>query len=60
MDFDDKLEGLIESRKDAQRAQQDAVTARAEGEAEIEAMLEEHQAASALGVSVEALRAATR
>lgn len=35
MDFDDKLESLIEARKDAQKAQQDALTARAQGEAKV-------------------------
>jgi len=33
MDFDDKLEGLIEARKDAQKATQDAITAKSRGEA---------------------------
>ncbi len=35
MDFDPKLMGLIESRKDAQKAMQDAITAKAEGESKI-------------------------
>ena len=35
MDFDDKLEGLIEARKDAQKATQDAITAKSKGEARI-------------------------
>ena len=35
MDFDDKLEGLIEARKDAQKATQDALTAKSRGEASI-------------------------
>jgi len=33
MDFDNKLEGLIEARKDAQKATQDAITAKSKGEA---------------------------
>lgn len=32
MDFDEKLIGLIDSRKDAQKAEQDAITAKAAGE----------------------------
>jgi len=35
MDFDEKLIGLIESRKDAQKAQQDAITEKARGETRI-------------------------
>jgi len=35
MDFDPKLEALIDSRKDAQKADQDAITAKARGEASI-------------------------
>lgn len=35
MTFDNKLEALIEARKDAQKAQQDALTARAQGEASV-------------------------
>jgi len=35
MDFDEKLIDLIESRKDAQKAQQDAMTAKAKGETNI-------------------------
>lgn len=35
MDFDPKLQALIDSRKDAQKAEQAAITAKAEGEAKI-------------------------
>lgn len=35
MDFDDKLIALIDSRKDAQKAQQDAITEKAKGETRI-------------------------
>lgn len=35
MDFDDKLEALINARKDAQKAAQDAITEKAKGEASI-------------------------
>lgn len=35
MDFDPKLKGLIDARKDAQKAAQDAITAKASGDARI-------------------------